>query len=347
MKNKAWREPTAAEIVREANLRYVNDTEPGYRRRRHGRGFTWRDEKGQTIQDKQIRQRLIQLAIPPAWQDVWICPHLDGHILATGRDAEGRKQYLYHPCWEEARNQLKYERLLHFGEALPQIRKRVEQDLKSEGLGKHKVIAVVVRLLDETGMRIGHDAYTQQHDTYGLTTLCDQHLHFEGKRLILEFVGKSHVEQHIPITDPKLIHLLEICMETKGERLFQYEDENGNLQHITSTDVNQYINECTDMHFSSKDFRTWHGTVAAVEAMLGLEQCEEEDGQKRTKQVVETVAKILGNTPAVCRGYYIHPSILERCTDGRCFEISGRPLPKNRAGYSPTEQLTLQLIASQ
>lgn len=309
-----------AASAKAADLYYVSDEEPGFRRQRWGRGFTYFDSSGQRIQDDKLRARFEALAIPPAWTDVWICIRPKGHIQATGRDAKGRKQYIYHPRWEEVRNLTKFNRLLHFSNCLPMIRAQVDQDLRLRKLSRRKVVAIVVRLLETTLIRIGNREYTQRNNTFGLTTLRDRHLDIEGARLKFEFKGKSGKYQAVDIRDRRLARLVKRCQELPGQHLFQYFDENGERQAVTSTDVNEYLHHTTSIHFTAKDFRTWGGTVLAASELyhLGYAACEKER-DKRVVAAVKAVADALGNTPAICRKYYIHPLVIEAYHDRSLF----------------------------
>lgn len=301
-------------MAKAAGLRYVTDSQPGYQRRRRGRGFAYYDWKGNAIQDADLRKRFEALVIPPAWRDVWICRQTNGHILAVGRDEAGRKQYIYHPTWEQVRAQVKYSKLLRFGEALPDLRERIAADLRQRKLARTKVIALVITLMEQTLIRIGNDEYARNNDSYGLTTLKDDHVHFIGnnKEVIFEFRGKSGKEHEIALRDKRLAKLVHQCQELPGERLFQYYDEHGDLVALTSTDVNEYLREVTGFDFTAKDFRTWGGTILAARL---LNECGIADSETATKKqitaAVKQVAQALGNTPAVCRGSYIHPAIFD------------------------------------
>lgn len=298
-------------MAKAAGLRYVSDQQPGYQRRRRGRGFAYYDWSGKVVTDAKLRQRFEQLVIPPAWHDVWICRQEDGHILAVGRDEAGRKQYIYHPEWARVRDQVKYSKLLHFGEALPEIRQRVAADLRQRKLTRTKVTALVIALMEQTFIRIGNDEYARHNDSYGLTTLQDDHVHFDHNTVIFEFRGKSGKEHEIALRDKRLATLVKVCQELPGQRLFQYYDEHGNLAALTSTDVNAYLREVTGFDFTAKDFRTWGGTIMAARL---LHECgsakSEREAKKQIVAAVKGVANALGNTPTVCRQSYIHPAIL-------------------------------------
>jgi len=297
--------------ARAARLRYVNDDEPGIRRRRHGKGWTYLDPEGKVIRDRAVRARIEALAIPPAWTDVWICADDRGHIQATGRDAKGRKQYRYHPRWQEVRDQTKFERMLLFGQALPRIRERVQRDLSLPGLPREKVLAAVVALLGSTFIRIGNPEYARSNDSIGLTTMRDEHVSIRGSRIRFKFRGKSGREHAIDLSDRRLARIVKRCQDVEGQALFQYTDDDGNPRAVTSSDVNQYLREISNEEFSAKDFRTWGGTTLALSVLGALDSFENQSQfRQNVMEMYRTVAAQLGNTVAVCRKYYIHPAVL-------------------------------------
>jgi DNA topoisomerase-1 len=301
-----------------ADLVYVSDSEPGFQRRRSGRGFTYLDATGQIVRDPILRERFTALAIPPAWRAVWICANPDGHLLATGRDDAGRKQYIYHPRWNALRNQVKYERLRLFGEALPHLRAQVQADLRKHTLTQEKVTALVVNLLEETLIRVGNEEYARQNETYGLTTLQDDHVAVNGNALVFEFRGKSGKEHEIVVKDRRLARLVQACQELPGQHLFQYLDETGAVCSLSSTQVNDYLRTVTGCDFTAKDFRTWGGTVMAARLLYTTAPGEnQKEKEQRIVQVIKCVAEKLGNTPAVCRQHYVHPAILAAYSKGQ------------------------------
>lgn len=309
---------SAVEVTKEAGLRYVSDGRPGIARKVHGRAFAYRAPDGKAVRDAETLRRIRSLAIPPAWTQVWICPNENGHIQAVGRDARGRKQYRYHPRWHELRDEAKYGRVIAFGEALPRIRRHVAADLRRRGMSREKVLATVVRLLETTLIRVGNDEYAQQNGSYGLTTLHNRHAKVRGGQITFEFKGKSGKQHRIDVRDPHLAKLVRHCQELPGQDLFGYLDENGAVRDVTSEDVNTYLRDIAGEEFSAKDFRTWAGTVLAA---IALQEFEEFGSQKQAKrnvvQAVEAVAKMLGNTAAVCRRCYIHPTILDSYISGQ------------------------------
>lgn len=312
-------DPEKAALV--AGLFYVEEGTPGFRRKRQGRGFTYLDPQGRRISDTQLRERFEALVIPPAWTEVWICPDPNGHIQVTGRDEKGRKQYIYHAEWDQLRNLTKFNRLILFGEALPLIRERVDQDLRARKLSHTKVLALVVSLLESTLIRIGNPEYARQNQSYGLTTMLNEHIDINGSRVTFQFRGKSGKEQEIDLYDRRLARAIQRIQELPGQHLFQFIDENGACcQTISSHDVNDYLRETTGQDFTAKEFRTWGGTVHALIVLSGYGPAENEKAaQKNIVQAVKEVATTLGNTPAVCRKYYIHPAILQAYQDGRLF----------------------------
>jgi DNA topoisomerase I len=312
--------PPATELTasaREAGLHYLTDNRPGIRRKRSGQAFIYLDAAGKRLRDHNTLIRIKRLAIPPAWKDVWISPRADGHLQATGRDARGRKQYRYHADWRVVRDENKYGRMIDFGRALPRIRRRVARDLKLKGLPREKVLATVVRLLETTLIRVGNDEYARDNQSFGLTTLQDRHARIRGAKVTFSFRGKSGIKHVIDVEDRGLARIVKRCRDLPGYELFQYLDENEQVVDLTSTDVNDYLREISGQPFTAKDFRTWAGTVLAARA---LQEFEKFSSQKEAKhnmiQAIEAVARILGNTPAICRRCYVHPIVLDTYLDG-------------------------------
>jgi DNA topoisomerase I len=304
--------------ARAAGLRYVSDDSPGIARRRIGKAFRYLHADGSTVRDGAILGRIRALAIPPAWTDVWICERDDGHLQATGRDARGRKQYRYHRRWREVRDDTKYGRMVAFAKALPRIRRRVRRDLALPGLPREKVLATIVRLLERTRIRVGNEEYARENDSFGLTTLRERQVKVRGGKLNFRFRGKSGVQHDIELTDPGLAAIVRRMQDLPGQELFQYIDENGETRGIESADVNAYLKEIAKDDFTSKDFRTWAGTVLAARALQALAPFESvAEGKRNVVQAIEAVAKKLGNTKAVCRKCYVHPAILDTYLEGR------------------------------
>jgi DNA topoisomerase-1 len=310
--------PDPRDAARSAGLRYASDAEPGIRRRRSGRGFTYVGPDGTTVRDREALGRIKSLAIPPAWSDVWICRWPNGHIQATGRDARGRKQHRYHARWHEARDESKFERMVSFAGALPAIRERTDADLARPGLPREKVLAAVVRLLELTLIRVGNDEYARLNKSFGLTTLRDRHARIEGSHVRFRFRGKSGREHEVGLRDRRLATVVRRCQELPGQELFQYVDGDGAVKDVASDDVNEYLREIAGVDFSAKDFRTWAGTVLAYRALRALQPADSATGARRNVvAAIRETAGRLGNTPAVTRKSYVHPAVLEAYMDGR------------------------------
>jgi DNA topoisomerase-1 len=305
------------ESAKAAGLRYVSDDEPGIRRKKRGKGFAFLGPDGKPVKDEKTLERIRKLAIPPAWTDVWICPRANGHLQATGRDAKGRKQYRYHADWRNVRDETKFGRMIAFGEALPKIRERIESDMSLRGLTREKVLATVVKLLETTLIRVGNKEYVKQNNSFGLTTLRDQHVEVEGSKLRFEFRGKSGKDHSVEVHDRRLARIVKACRDVPGQKLFQYLDENGERQSVSSEDVNAYLRETTGEDFTAKDFRTWGGTVLALSALLEVGACESErEANKAVVEAIKHVSGQLGNRPAICRKYYVHPVVIDSFLQG-------------------------------
>lgn len=306
----------ALSAATEAGLHHVTDTRPGIRRERSGEDFRYIGPDGKPVTEPAILRRIAALAVPPAWTDVWICSSPRGHIQATGRDTKGRKVYRYHHRWREVRDATKYHRMAAFGEALPLIRQRVDQDLRRRGLPREKVLATVVRLLEMTHIRVGNEEYVRENGSFGLTTLRNRHIDISGSTLRFQFRGKSGKHHVVDLHDPRLARIIRRCQEIPGHELFQYVDEEGH-HTIESTDVNDYLRSISGQDFTAKDFRTWAGTGLAARVLAELPTPESgTHGKKNVAQAVKSVACQLGNTPAVCRKSYIHPAIIDAYLDG-------------------------------
>lgn len=293
-------------------LRYVGADENGIERRRSGATFVYVDVSGRRVRDPKHLARIASLAIPPAWEKVWICSSADGHIQAHGRDARGRKQYRYHPEWRRARDEVKYDDLAPFALSLPRLRESLERDLALPGLPKRKVVAAIVRLLEETRIRVGGDQYARENDSYGLTTMCDRHARFDADKLEFRFRGKSGVAHNISVRDRRLAKIVKRCQDVPGQRLFQYEDERGRFRPVTSTDVNAYLARNMKAPFTAKMFRTWAATVGAAMLLACAEPpSSTAHGRRVVKTAAENVAQYLGNTATICKNSYIHPIVVE------------------------------------
>src|SRR5688572_19315843 len=300
--------------ARAAGLRYVNDATPGISRQRAGSAFRYLGTNGAAVRDKATLARIRALAIPPAWEKVWICPREDGHLQATGRDARGRKQYRYHSRWREVRDETKYGRMLSFARALPRIRRRVRHDLALPGLPRNKVLAAVVRLLETTRMRVGNEEYARANDSFGLTTLRVRQVRVQGSTMSFRFRGKSGVWHQFALNDRRLAAIVRRMRDLPGYELFQYLDEQGETRAVDSADVSDYLKEISVVEFSNKDFRSWAGTVLAAQA---LHELGEPADRSKLAQAIEEVARQLGNTKRVCRKCYIHPAVIDAYLEGR------------------------------
>lgn len=305
----------------EAGLSYVSDLGPGIRRRKRGSGFSYERPDGSVVTDRTERQRITTIAIPPAWTDVWICPDPDGHILATGRDAKGRKQYRYHPRWREVRDGDKFDNLAAFGRMLPDLRQMIDADLRRPGMPREKVLALVVRLLDKTLIRVGNESYALENDSYGLTTLKRKHVVLDGPKITFDFVGKSGIDHEWAVKDPALARIVHRCHELKGHDLFTYLVD-GKKVDVTSSDVNAYLRELSGASITAKDFRTWGGTaVAAVSLAISRPPGTKTAAERLILGAYDVAAEVLGNTRAVCRSCYVHPVVPDAFVSGDLHDV--------------------------
>jgi DNA topoisomerase I len=303
--------------ARTAGLRYVSDLAPGIRRKRRGSGFFYLDASNRRLRNREQLRRIKRLAVPPAWRDVWISPRENGHLQATGRDAKGRKQYRYHADWRMVRDETKYERAIAFAEALPKIRKRVEADLRMASLTREKVLATVVQLLQISLIRVGNEEYAQANHSFGLTTMRNRHAEVVGSKIKFHFKGKSGKLHELAVSDRRLARITEKCQELPGQHLFEYVNDEGKPVPIHSDDVNEYLHAISGQEFTAKDFRTWTGTVLAAIALHKMEEVGTKTlARKNVVNAVESVAKALGNTPAICRKCYVHPAIIDSYMSG-------------------------------
>ncbi len=356
--------------ARAAGLRYVDTNDPGISRRRRGTGFFYVDPHGRRVTDRETLERIASLVIPPAWEEVWISPSPRGHIQATGRDARGRRQYRYHPQWQQSRDETKYERTIAFARALPRLRRQVDRDLRRRGIPREKVLAAAVRLLETTLIRVGNEEYARTNRSYGLTTLRDRHARITKSGLKLSFRGKAGKMHVVGLRDRRLARVVRACQELPGQRLFQYVDDTGEPRTIDSDDVNEYIRTAMGDDFSAKDFRTWAGTVLAARALQEVDEVTEQEatdgasagagaaagrssGSQPTKaalaRAVKRVAADLGNTAAVCRRCYIHPAIIDAYLDGSLAGVVKRQATEmlERGGaLSSDERHVLRLLRS-
>ena len=306
-------------------LRYSRDGEKGYMRQQGAKGFEYLDAKGDRVTDEGTLERIKSLAIPPAWTDVWICGDERGHLQATGRDARKRKQYRYHPRWRELRDADKFDHLMEFARALPRIRRQVRADMALPGLPRRKVLALLVQLLESTSIRIGNERYAEENDSFGLTTMRNRHVKVSGARIEFQFRGKSGKFHRIAIDHPQLARIIRRCRDLPGQELFQYQDDAGEVQSIGSSDVNEYLKEIGGYdEISTKDFRTWNGSVCVATVLRGRVRRDQRVGITHVAAAVRTASQQLGNTPAICRKSYVHPRVLDPKTWQATDQRAGR-----------------------
>jgi DNA topoisomerase I len=324
--------------ARSDDLRYSSDAQPGIHRRKAGSGFYYVRPNGRRVTDEQMLARIRNLAVPPAYRDVWICRDPAGHLQATGIDARGRKQYRYHARWRTVRDAHKFERMLAFGRALPRIHRRLSRDLKLPGMQRERVLATVVRMLERTLIRVGNAEYAKTNGSYGLTTLRNRHVAVNGSVVSFSFRGKHGIQHTIEVEAPRASKVIRGCLELPGQELFEYVDADGAVRDVGSSDVNAYLKDITGEDFTAKDFRTWFATSDALESLLGTPFRTAREAKARLKAVLETVAKRLGNTPTMCRKCYINPVVVDAFLAG---ELRRKPV---RAGGARVQ--LLQLLAS-
>jgi DNA topoisomerase-1 len=332
-----------------AGLTYVDSGSPGIRRRRRGRGFSYTAPDGSPVRDLATLERIRSLAIPPAWTDVWICQSARGHLQATGRDARGRNQYRYHPHWRATRDEAKFERMIPFGEALPLIHVRTDEHLQLRGVPREKVLALVVRLLESSLIRVGNEEYVRRNGSYGLTTLRSRHVDIDGSAIRFRFRGKGGRQHSVAVRDRRLAAVVRRLLDLPGQELFAYEDDEGELRTVRSDDVNGYLREIAGADFTAKDFRTWAATVLAAQALDAYDPFDTEgEAKQNVARAVELVASRLGNTPSICRKCYIHPAVIDTYLDGRPILATERReghRPGNgRTGLAPEEVAVLNLL---
>jgi DNA topoisomerase-1 len=328
-----------------AHLRYVTDEEPGFTRTRAAGGFAFIAPGGRRVRDARRVARLEGLAIPPAWKEVWICRFAKGHLQATGRDGRRRKQYVYHPRWCEASNLAKFWRLRAFGDALPKLRQTIASDLAGRKLTRERVLAGIVAALDATGIRIGNEEYVAQNGSYGLTTLRDRHVTVGRGFVALQFVGKGGLKRQAIVELPDLVRLIKQARAVPGQRLFQFTNDRGRSHAVTATDVNDFLREITGQEFTAKDFRTWKASALAAGALFEYRDLDRATQRRRiAKSVVCDTAALLGNTPTVCRKYYIHPGLLESYEDGSLAGHFRRLRPRRRKWFDRHEQIFAQFL---
>jgi DNA topoisomerase-1 len=351
---KNHRQPTVSRITladpvklaKASHLRYVTDDSPGITRKRKRNGFRYFDTQGRVLRQLEHLRRIKSLAIPPAWEGVWISPWADSHLQATGRDARGRKQHRYHPHWRRVRDQTKFDRMTAFGRVLPGLRRRLNRDLARPGLPRDKVLATVVKLLERTLIRIGNEEYARHNRSFGLTTMRSKHVKVRGAKIRFEFRGKSGKAFSLDLNDRRLAKIVNQCQDLPGQELFQYVDEEGQHRTINSSDVNDYLREVTREDFTAKDFRTWAGTVLAARALWEIKQFDSKAHAKRNiVTAIETVAKKLGNTRSVCRNCYIHPAVIDSYLDGSLINVLTERDQKTQASFPKLDSDELAVLA--
>ena len=320
----------AKEEAQSVGLRYSNDLQAGYGRKKRGGGFVYLDQKGKPIKDKSTLARIDSIVIPPAWQEVWICPYENGHIQATGRDVRGRKQYRYHEKWRAVRDETKFHQMLLFARCLHKIRRRVTNDIKRKDKPLQRVLATIVKLLETTLIRVGNDEYARLNGSYGLTTMRKRHVKIKGSEVSFSFRGKSGKKHQISLEDRQVARIVKKCQELPGQELFSYQDDAGKVHDIGSHEVNDYLKEISGEDFTAKDFRTWAGTVMAALALKEFESVTSETQAKRNiVRAIESVSSLLGNTPSVCRKCYVHPEILNSYLEGNTIETISQRIKPN------------------
>lgn len=337
-------EEKAQMAAESAGLRYASDNEPGVTRKRQGKGFVYLDAHGERVTDAAALDRISRLAVPPAYEDVWICSDADGHIQATGRDARGRKQYRYHSRWVETRDANKYERMIAFGSILPRLRTRIDAHMRRKGLGRRKVLATVAHLLDTTLIRIGNSDYARANESYGLTTLRNAHVSTTSSELRFQFRGKSGKVWKLKMRDRRIARIVRQIQELPGQQVFQYVDRAGRMRSVTSNDVNEYLREIANEPVSAKDFRTWAGSVLAAVELAGSEPGGSATAAKKNvRSAIARVAARLGNTPTICRKCYVHPNVIDAYLAGRLADGMRRK-GRRPAALEPEEAALLAFL---
>jgi DNA topoisomerase-1 len=339
--------PEPQALAKAARLRYVSDEQPGIHRRKNGRGFVYVNDRGRRLRQGKTLSRIESLVIPPAWTEVWICPDEDGHLQVTGRDEQQRKQYIYHERWREASSLVKFRRMLKFGTMLPEIRQKVSENLRQRNDVREKVCSLVLSLLDHTGIRVGNEEYVQENGSYGLTTLRRRHISADGSTICFRFRGKSGVKRCVELRDRRLARLVRRCRDLPGEHLFTYQIEDGAFVAASSDDVNAYLRELSGESFTAKDFRTWKGSSLAAGMLFDRPDVGvQRERRKVVAQAAKQVAQSLGNTPTVCRKYYIHPLLMEAYENGEFAQHFQGFRARRRKWLNRDEQLLMHFLQS-
>lgn len=332
-----------------AHLIYVNDKDEGIARIKKGKGFHYAF-KGKPVKDQKILDRIQKLVIPPAWTNVWICAKPEGHIQVTGYDVRGRKQYRYHPRWAALQQETKFHRMIEFGKALPALREKIQRDLNQPGFPEAKVLAMVVSLMERTFIRVGNEGYEKLYGSYGLTTLKNNHVNIKGNEVTFSFKGKKGVYHKVTLRNKRFARIVKQCQEIPGRELFQYYDENGERQKVDSGQVNQYLKDALEMEFTTKDFRTWAGTLSMLEALRDCPPCMKKgDYKKNIVAALQVVSKKLGNTVSVCRKYYVHPEIFKMYEEERLSQYldpKEMKMTEIADGLSEEEQILIRILTT-
>ncbi|HEY0395993.1 MAG TPA: hypothetical protein VGD01_15960 [Candidatus Elarobacter sp.] len=318
------------EAAKAAGLRYTTDAIPGIRRVKRRGGFSFIASDGKPITDKREIARIKSLAIPPAYTDVWICPIANGHLQATGRDARGRKQYRYHKRWREVRDENKFDRMIEFAKALPNIREAVGRDIALSGMPREKVLATIVSLMERTAIRVGNEEYARDNDSFGLTTLREEHVEVTGATVRFHFRGKSGKEHDVEVRDKRIARIIQKSQDLPGQQLFEYLDDDGTARPVRSEDVNEYLKTVSGGEFTAKDFRTWEATMmCALElAALRAEEHNQTERKQLVTEVIRKVAEHLGNTPAVCKKSYVYPGVVDEFLSNGALELIEKAVEK-------------------
>jgi DNA topoisomerase-1 len=335
----------SASIVR---LLYIKDSDPGICRKRKGKGYSYVYDS-RPIKIKSEIERIRKLAIPPAWENVWICKQANGHIQATGIDLRKRKQYRYHALWHVFRNETKFHRLYEFGKALPQLRAKMEQDISSKEMTQEKVLATVLSLMERTYIRVGNNGYEKMYGSYGLTTLKDRHVEINGDKMVFSFKGKKGIHHNITLRNKKLAKTVKECRDIPGKELFQYYDESGNRRPIDSGMVNNYIKEATGLDFTAKNFRTWAGSLHALMAFRSIgEASTESEKKKNIVEVLNEVSKKLGNSRTVCKKYYVHPGLIRLYEENKLMKylnaVDALEAGEQKSELTAEEEILMQVL---
>jgi DNA topoisomerase I len=335
----------AASVV---NLRYVSDKEDGISRIKKGTGFSYQ-YRNKTVTDEKTLARIKKIVIPPAWTNVWICASPEGHIQATGFDVRGRKQYKYHPRWTAVQHETKFHRMIEFGKVLPNLRKQIEKDLSQQGFPESKVLAMLISLMEKTYIRVGNEGYEKLYGSYGLTTLKNKHVNIKGDHLTFSFKGKKGVYHEITLKSKRFARIVRQCKAIPGKELFQYFDDSGEQRKVDSGQVNQYLKDCLSMDFTTKDFRTWAGTLCMLRELRCAPPCTSKgDYQKNIISSLQQVSKKLGNTVAVCKKYYVHPEIVRMYKDDELtsyVSIQKHSDSEKKYGLTHEEEVLMKILS--